>query len=178
MEYKGLLECFWLYMQSTVYSCWGARRGMYAWPLSSYCDTRYGKLGYLIDLIEMKKDSIVDYDLFFFFTNSFFLLFICEWLCGSRLYQPQHRVCHIGHINQDENIHSSHDALVHNLMRLYVDAFSMKERRLCWERLGQNSVMRIGKMGLLEISVHSIVSFLPETNYVTSKIQEMLRGMI
>ena len=115
MEYKGLLECFWLYMQSTVYSCWGARRGMYAWPLSSYCDTRYGKLGYLIDLIEMKKDSIVDYDLFFFFTNSFFLLFICEWLCGRRLYQPQHRVCHIGHINQDENIHSSHDALVHQL---------------------------------------------------------------
>ena len=71
---------------------------------------------------------------------------------------------------------SSEDTL--SLMRLYVNAPSLKERRLRWERLGQNSVMRIGKMGLLEISVHSIVSFLPETNYVTSKIQEMLRGMI
>ena len=36
---------------------WGARRGMYAWPLSGYCDTRYSQPGYLIDLIEMKKRS-------------------------------------------------------------------------------------------------------------------------
>lgn len=46
-----------------------------------------------------------------------------------------------------------------NLMRLYVNVPNLKERRLCWETLGQNSAMQMAKMGLLEISVHSIVSF-------------------
>lgn len=64
MEYKSLLECLWLYMQSTVYSCWGAGRGMYAWPLSWYCDTRYSQLGYPIDLFEIRKYSIVCYGFF------------------------------------------------------------------------------------------------------------------
>ena len=52
---------------------------------------------------------------------------------------------------------SSEDTL--NLIQLYVNVPNLKERRLCWETLGQNSAMQMAKMGLLEISVHSIVSF-------------------
>ena len=49
----------------------------------------------------------------------FFLLSICEWFYSSDggLHRPQRQVCHIGHINQDENIHSSPDVLVHQLQR-------------------------------------------------------------
>lgn len=49
----------------------------------------------------------------------FFLLSICEWFYGSdcELHRPQRQVCPIGHINQDESIHSSPDVLVHQLRR-------------------------------------------------------------
>lgn len=118
IEYKSFLECFWFYMQSIVYSFGCARCGMYAWPLSGYCDTRYSQPGYLIDLIEMKKDPTARYG-FFIFMDIFFLLSICEWFYGSdcELHRPQRQVCPIGHINQDESIHSSPDVLVHQLRR-------------------------------------------------------------